>query len=170
MLGLGDGAGGGEGGGVGGGGWWELQQRHGGLRNDNEAISRAWKCLFLWRISIVGGASKQEEAREKMKERNKKAVGRGGGRVFKRFRSHIISKSRIWSTLMFATWCVILRSRVIIIYIGACYTRGAGSRRSCGVWGRRGRWRGGRGDEYIYIYISLLHTCSWFLCPAELKQ
>ena len=35
--------------------------------------------------------------------------------------------------------CVILRSRVLIIYVGACYTRGAGSRRSCRVWGRRGR-------------------------------
>ena len=29
------------------------------------AISRAWKCLLLWRSSIVGGAFKQEEAREK---------------------------------------------------------------------------------------------------------
>ena len=83
--------------------------------------------------------------------KKKKKAGRGGAgggvRVFKRFRSHIILKSRIWSTLMFATLCVILRSRVLIIYVGAYYTRGAGSRRTCGVWGRRGRWRGGRGDE-----------------------
>ena len=65
VLGLGDGAGGGEGGGVGGGGEWELQQRHGRLLNDNEAISRAWKCLLLWRISILGGAFEQERARNK---------------------------------------------------------------------------------------------------------
>ena len=39
VLGLGDGAGGGEGGGVGGGGGWGLQQRHGRLSNDSEAIS-----------------------------------------------------------------------------------------------------------------------------------
>ena len=25
----------------------------------------------------------------------------------------------------------------------ACYTRGARSTRSCGWWGKRGRWRGG---------------------------
>ena len=71
MLGLGDGAGGGEGGGVGGGGGWELQQGHGRLWNDNEAISRAWKCLLLWRISIVGGAFTQEEAREQKKKKKK---------------------------------------------------------------------------------------------------
>ena len=80
----------------------------------------------------------------------------GKGRV-KRFRSHIIFKytpamrSRIWSTLIFATLCMILRSRVLIIYGGACYTRGAGSRRSCGVWGRRGRWRGGGGMNEIIL-------------------
>ena len=45
---------------------WEMQQRHGRLLNDNEAISRAWKCLFLWRISISGGAFKQEKARTKV--------------------------------------------------------------------------------------------------------
>ena len=38
---------------------------------DNEAISRAWKCLLLWRISILGGAFKQEEAREKKKKKKK---------------------------------------------------------------------------------------------------
>ena len=47
--------------------------------------------------------------------------------------------------------CVILRSRVSIIYVGACYTRGAGSRRTCGVWGRRGRWRGGGGMNENYV-------------------
>ena len=34
-----------------------------GLKSDNEAISRAWKRLLLWRISILGGAFKQEKAR-----------------------------------------------------------------------------------------------------------
>ena len=79
--------------------------------------------------------------------------GRGcGGRVFERLRSHIILKSRVWSTLlMFATLCVIFRSRVLTICAGAYYTRGAGSRRSCGVWGRRGRWRGGRGMNESYV-------------------
>ena len=76
VLGLGDGADGGEGGGVGGVGGWESQQRHGRLQNDNEAISRAWKCLLLWRISILGGAFEQEKARGDKKERG------GGGRVF----------------------------------------------------------------------------------------
>ena len=46
----------------------EMQQRHGRLLNDNEAISRAWKCLFLWRITILGGAFKRKEAREKKNE------------------------------------------------------------------------------------------------------
>ena len=79
-------------------------------------------------------------SRRKREKKKRKAGGEGGGgRVFKRFRSHIIMlKSRIWSTLMFAALCVILRSRVLIIYVGAYYTRGAGSSRSCGVWGRRG--------------------------------
>ena len=50
---------------------------------------------------------------------NKAGEG-GGGRVFERFRSHIILKSRIWSTLlMFATLFVIFRSRVLIIYLSA---------------------------------------------------
>ena len=71
VLGLGDGAGGGEGGGVGSGGAWELQQRHGRLKNDNETISRAWKCLLLWRISILGGAFKQEKARKKKKKKER---------------------------------------------------------------------------------------------------
>ena len=75
--------------------------------------------------------------RLRKRERGKKEGG-GKGRVFKRFRSHIILKytpamrSRIWSTLIFATLCVILRSRVLIIYVGTFYTRGAGSRQSCG--------------------------------------
>ena len=42
-------------------------------------------------------------------------------------------------------------SRVLIIYVGTYYTRGAGSRRSCGVWGRRGRWRGGGGMNESYV-------------------
>ena len=67
VLGLGDGAGGGEGRGVGGGGRWQLQQRHGRLYNDNQAISRGWKCLLLWRILILfGGAFEKERARKKI--------------------------------------------------------------------------------------------------------
>ena len=69
-----------------------------------------------------------------------------------RFRAHIIiyctpaMRSRVWSTLVLATFCVIFRSRVLIIYVGACYTRGATSRRWRGWWGRRERWgRGGVG-------------------------
>ena len=91
-------------------------------------------------------------ARESGKEQKK---GGGGGEVFKRFRSHIISKytpavrSKIWSELTFARLCVILRSRVLIIYVGACYTRGARSMRSCGWWGRRGCWRGGMNESYV---------------------
>ena len=65
MLGLGDGAGGGEGGGVGGGDRWELQQRHGWLYNDNEAISRAWNRLLLWRIlMLVGRLSEREQGKK----------------------------------------------------------------------------------------------------------
>ena len=94
--------------------------------------------------------------RKRGEKKENKKIG-GGGRVFKRFRSHIILKytpamrSRIWSTLIFATFCVILRARVLIIYVGACYTRGAGSRRSCGVWGRRGHWKGGGGMNESYV-------------------
>ena len=56
---------------LGAGGWWELQQRHGSLQNDNQVISRAWKCLLLWRIStLLGGAFEQERARK-----NKRAGG-----------------------------------------------------------------------------------------------
>ena len=47
-------------------------------------ISSAWKCLLLWRISILGGAFEQERAGAKKKEE--------GGWVFKRFRSQIILK------------------------------------------------------------------------------
>ena len=66
VLDQGDGAGGGEEMGFGGGDGWELQQRHGRLKNDNEAISRAWEGLLLWRISILGGALKQAKARKKI--------------------------------------------------------------------------------------------------------
>ena len=38
-----------------------------------------------------------------------------------------------------------------ICIIGLWYTRSAGSRRSCGVWGRRGRWRGGGGMIKNYV-------------------
>ena len=37
------------------------------------------------------------------------------------------------------------------IDVGICYTRGAGSRRSCGWWERRGRWRGGGGINESYV-------------------
>ena len=62
--------------------------------------------------------------REREKTNKKEGGGEGGG--VKTFRSHIILKytpamrSNIWSTLMFATLRVILRSRVFIIYVGAC--------------------------------------------------
>ena len=101
---------------LGAGGGWELQHRHRRLQNDNEVISSAWKCLLLWRISILGEAFEQEKARKKS------GVG-GRGRVFKRFRSHVILKytpamrSRTCSKLILATLCVILRSRVLTIYM-----------------------------------------------------
>ena len=140
VLDLGDGAGGGEGGGVGGGvGVGNCSSGLGGSRK----ISRAWKCLLLWRISILGGAFEHERARKK----KKRGVCVKG---FKRFRSHIILEYTP-AMRIFATLCVILRSRVLIKYVGACYTRGAGSRRSCGVWGRRGRWRGGGGMNESYV-------------------
>ena len=34
--------------------------------------------------------------------------------------------------------------------VGACYTRGARSRRWCRWWRRRGRWRGGEGIVVLY--------------------
>ena len=46
-------------------------------------ISRAWKCLLLWRISILGEAFEQERARKKKWE------GGEGGRC----RSHVILKT-----------------------------------------------------------------------------
>ena len=92
------------------------------------------------------------------RERGKKGGGTGDGkRVFKRFRSHIIIKIHssceieyFLKTRLYKL-CVILRSRVLIIYVGACFTRGAGSRQSCGVWRGRGRWREGR--EMIENYV-----------------
>ena len=73
-------------------------------------------------------------------------MGAGGGGFSRGLGPiYIVSKytptmrSRIWSTLILATLCVILRSRVLTLYVGACYTRGAGSRRPCAVWGR-GTW------------------------------
>ena len=86
---------------------------------------------------------------ERKREKNKKMKTARGWEGGKRFRSRIILKytpamrSRIWSTPMFATLCVILRSRVSIIYVGACYTRGARSRRSCGWWEKRALEGGG---------------------------
>ena len=46
-----------------------------GFKNDNEAISRACKCLLLWWISIFGGAFKQEKARRREKKKKKKEAG-----------------------------------------------------------------------------------------------
>ena len=57
-----------------------------------------------------------------MSKRERGGKRGGAERVFKRFRSHIISKytpavtSKMWSKLIFARLCVILRSRVLIIY------------------------------------------------------
>ena len=67
---------------------------------------------MLWQILMLGGAFEQEGAGEK-----KKRGGGGGERVFKRFRSHVIynnidtpaARSKIWSKLIFASLCVILR-------------------------------------------------------------
>ena len=47
--------------GAGGGGW---KQRHGWLLKDNKMIFSAWRCLLLWRISILGGAFEQERAKK----------------------------------------------------------------------------------------------------------
>ena len=56
-----------------------MLQRHGRLYNDNEAISRAWKCLLLWRISILGGAFRQKKAkRREEEEKIEEAGGKGG--------------------------------------------------------------------------------------------
>ena len=109
-------------------------------------ISRAWKCLLLWRISILGGAFEQKRSRKK-----KKGGGGGAGRVLKRFRSHVILKytpamrSRIWSKLILATLCVILRSRVLIISVRACICAvlGLGDRAGCGEGGGVGGGEGG---------------------------
>ena len=66
-----------------------------------------------------GGVRYQVGRLSKRKRGQKK---RGGGGGFKRFRSHDIieytpaMRSRLWSTLIFATLCVILRSRVLFRY------------------------------------------------------
>ena len=44
------------------------------LEKENEVISSAWKCLLLWRISMLGGAFEQERAAERKGE-----VGAGAG-------------------------------------------------------------------------------------------
>ena len=49
--------------------------------------------------------------------------------------------------------CDTLVARITHIYVGACYTRGARSRRSCGWWGRRGRWGGGVRGEMNESYV-----------------
>ena len=73
----------------------------------------------------------------------------GGESVFKRFRLYLIVSytpaviSKIWSKLIFAILFVILRLRIQIIYVGACYSRGARFMRSYGSWGERGHWTGG---------------------------
>ena len=80
-------------------------------------------------ITLADFDSRWGKRKQGKKKKKKKAVGGGGGRVFKRFRSHIVLKSRIWSTLMFATMCVTLRSRVLIVYVGTCYIKVPESRR-----------------------------------------
>ena len=55
-------------------------------------------------------------------------------------------RSRIWSTLIFATLCVTLRSRVLIIYEGRLAIRavlGLGDRAGCGEEGGVGGGGGG---------------------------
>ena len=44
------------------------------------------------------------------------------------------------------------------IDVGACYTRGARSRRWCGWCGKRGRWGGGGGDvlELRHVRLEIL--------------
>ena len=75
--------------------------------------------------------------------------GVGGCRVWLGVRSQVFLKhtpavrSKVWSKLIFASLCVILRSRVKRENVGACYSRGARSRPSCGWWGRGGRRSGG---------------------------
>ena len=69
---------------------------------------------------MCGGPFEQKKAGKKGK---KKGVVGGGG--VKRFSPHIEFKSipavtsKIWSKLILATLCVMLRSRVLIIYVGA---------------------------------------------------
>ena len=65
---------------------------------------------------MLDGAFEQEGAGKKRGVGWIRGGGGWGGRAFKRFRCSL---------------CVILRSCVLRIYVGACYTRGARSRRSC---------------------------------------
>ena len=51
-------------------------------------------------------------------------------------------------------------ARTNYIYVGACYTRGAGFRRSCGGWGKRGRWRGAGGMDESYV-MDGIHIYIW---------
>ena len=73
VLGLDDGGSGGVGEGFGGagGGGCKLQQRHILLYEDNEVISRAWKCLLHYQISMFAGPVEQEGS-------GKKKWGSGG--------------------------------------------------------------------------------------------
>ena len=48
---------------------------------------------------------------------------------------------------------MILRSPVLIINVGSCFTGGARSRLSCGWWGRRGRWKGGGAEGMNKSYV-----------------
>ena len=84
---------------------------------------------------------KQEGAGGKSKKKKKRRSGGGSGGkggARKGFsRSHVIYntpavRSNFWAKLIFASLCVIPRSREFRIYVGACYTRGARSRRSRG--------------------------------------
>ena len=55
---------------------------------------------------------------------------------------HSSCEIKIWSKLIFAMLCVVLRSRVLSTHLGACHTHGAWYRRPCG--GGEGRGVGGR--------------------------
>ena len=56
-------------------------------------------------------------------------------------------RSNSWSKFTFARLCVILRLRVFIIYVGACYTRGARSLGDGAGGGEGGGAGGGGGWE-----------------------
>ena len=59
--------------------------------------------------------------------------------------------SRIWSTMMFATLCVILRSRLLIIYIGLAIRAVLvlGDRAGCGEGGAAEEGKKGMNESYV---------------------